>query len=96
MAGYEQIREMVDELAREGVASDVLDDAFGGAGGPVYADECCALSDEGAASLGRAVTREVEFLGQFEEVPSSTTRTLPDPGSRERSGLGIPVLGSAQ
>ena len=94
--GYERLRDMAERLARDGVASSLLDGAFDGADEALYDGECCALNEEGAARLGWAVAQEGELGGQFDEAVPAADRKLPPPPAERSGGLPIPVLGSTQ
>ena len=87
---YRRLRDLAERLSRDGVSSHFLGDALGEVEEPVYTDECCDLTDDGAAGLTLAVTREVEFSGQIDEAPAAADRDLPDTGSE----VEVPLLGS--
>jgi hypothetical protein len=89
---YQRLRDLAERLSREGVSSQFLGDALGGAEEPVYEGECCRLNDDGAARMAWAVTEEIQFSDEVADMPASAERDLPEAGS----DVGVPLLGSEE
>lgn len=97
---YQRLRDLTQRLSAAGISSTFLGDAFVGVEDPVYEDECCRLSDDGAARLAWTIGQEIELSGQTEEVPSAAERTpprtvAPGPSSPRGAAEGVSRKGPA-
>lgn len=96
-AAYDEMRGMTERLSGDGVASHLVEDLIGGRTEvDLYEEECCDLTDKGAASVAQAVAEEVEMSQQMEEVVPAAERPSRTTAPTRGSGAFLPLLGSAQ